>query len=295
MEKSEQEILKDQIAEAKFAELPIEEIDGKQVFVATDETVDREGEVISIDGWDLNNFKKNPILLWSHNPFEPMIGRATNIRMRTVDGKKKLTFEPEFHGKTDLSRVVSDLVSEGWMKTVSVGFRPYERQGNKFTKQEMLEISFVNIPANPQATHLALSKGYAMDEIKKVFDGEIQEPVVPEPELEEEEKGMMENMDMMDEMAGQMDDPAMKKMMKMTAKTMRNHEGRIQKMEGMKSLLEEEINNLQVALEAKAVSEPPKAVDKGRSDAGKKAFQGKRLIQVANKALDEFLRLSKEK
>lgn len=178
MNENDQALLKEQIEQAKFAELDIENIDGKQVFVATDETVDREGEVISIDGWDLANFKRNPILLWSHNPFEPMIGRATNIRMRTVAGKKKMTFEPEFHKKSELSSLIADLVENGWMKTVSVGFRPYQKEGNKFTKQEMLEISFVNIPANPEATQLAFSKGYGTDAMTKLFGEEAVKRVI---------------------------------------------------------------------------------------------------------------------
>lgn len=154
----------------RYTELNIEELEGKQVFVATDETVDREGDIISLDGWDLSNFKRNPILLWSHNPFEPMIGRAKNIRMRNVGGSRKLTFEPEFHEKSPLSKLIADLVKEGWIKTVSVGFRAFQKEGNRFTKQELMEISFVNIPANPEATQLAFSKGYSKDTVGKLFN-----------------------------------------------------------------------------------------------------------------------------
>lgn len=168
----------DNMTDKKFAELQIEEIDGKKVFVATDETVDREGEVLAIDGWQLENFKRNPILLWSHNPFEPLIGLAENIRFRTLGGKKKMTFEPVFHRMNEMSRLVADLVDKGWMKTVSVGFRPYEKQGNKFTKQELLEISFVNIPANPEATHLAFSKGYGKETVKSIFGDDVKEEEV---------------------------------------------------------------------------------------------------------------------
>jgi len=33
--------------------------DGPRVFVASEETVDRMGDIIHVDGWDLRNFKKN--------------------------------------------------------------------------------------------------------------------------------------------------------------------------------------------------------------------------------------------
>jgi hypothetical protein len=34
--------------------------------VASDETVDRVGETIKIDAWDLKNYLKNPIILFGH-------------------------------------------------------------------------------------------------------------------------------------------------------------------------------------------------------------------------------------
>lgn len=268
MDQTQQELLKEQLEGARFAEIGIENIDGKQVFVATDETVDREGEVISIDGWDLADYKRNPILLWSHNPFEPMIGRATNIRMRSIDGKKKMTFEPEFHEKSDLSKLIAELVREGWMKTVSVGFRPFQKQGNRYTKQQMLEISFVNIPANPEATQLALSKGYNMETVGKLFGDE---PAVIEEETKapDDMAGMKKRMDSME---SRMDD------MESSMSEMR------EMMKSQKSLTDE-IKDLQVALEAKAVSEPVKTAN-GRSDKDAKQLRIKRLIQLANKALD---------
>jgi hypothetical protein len=32
--------------------------------IASDETVDRAGEVIKVDGWDFKNYMKNPIMLF---------------------------------------------------------------------------------------------------------------------------------------------------------------------------------------------------------------------------------------
>jgi uncharacterized protein len=176
MDKTELEQLNQAISEAKFLEATAEKILDEEtgqeikVFVVSDETVDREGEIISIDGWNLDNFKRNPVMLWSHNPFEAPIGKWENIRFRTVNGKKKLTMEPNFHKKSDMSKLISDLVELGYPpQTTSVGFRPYERNGNKYTKQELLEVSFVNIPANPEATQLALSRGYAEAVVSKLF------------------------------------------------------------------------------------------------------------------------------
>ena len=150
-----------------------------KLFVASDETVDRQGEIISVDGWQLDNFKQNPVLLWGHDQNKPTVGRAKRIGYKTISGNKKLTFEPEFHRKDEFSRLIADLVDEGWVKTTSVGFLPKEMEDNKYTKQELLEISFVNVPANPNALGLAMAKGYSNEAIKKVMpDAVLQEKKV---------------------------------------------------------------------------------------------------------------------
>lgn len=118
MEPKQIEELSRSLSEAKFATASLEKVldeeSGQEVkvFVVSDETIDREGEIISIDGWVLDNFKRNPVMLWSHNPYDPPIGHWENIRFRTIGGKKKLTMEPNFHRKTDLSKLISDLAEE---------------------------------------------------------------------------------------------------------------------------------------------------------------------------------------
>jgi len=151
----------------------LEEIEGEKLFVASSEVIDREGETLAIDGWDLVDFKKNPVLQWAHIPFEPTIGRAKKIFFKTIDGVKKLVFEPEFHRKSNLSNLLADLVEEDYIKAVSVGFLPieFDPDEKKYTKQSLLEISFVNVPANQDALALAYSKGFNKDDIRKIFDG----------------------------------------------------------------------------------------------------------------------------
>ena len=70
----------------------VEKKDGKMVAIASDETIDRHGESLSINSWDLKNFKANPVLQFAHDYSQPPIGIAKNIRR--VDGK--LVFEPVF-------------------------------------------------------------------------------------------------------------------------------------------------------------------------------------------------------
>lgn len=35
-------------------------------FVASDETADRYGDIVRVAGWDLANYKRNPIVLFQH-------------------------------------------------------------------------------------------------------------------------------------------------------------------------------------------------------------------------------------
>lgn len=130
--------------------------------VGSTSKIDRDGEVISVDGWDLKNFKKNPVVLPSHMYYEPAIGKA-----KVSIKESQLIFKIEFPeaGINPVADVYRGLYKGGFMKGSSVGFRPIEWQwgtGEKdprrtFLKQELLEISLVSIPANPEA--LVTEKG----------------------------------------------------------------------------------------------------------------------------------------
>ena len=49
-------------------------------FLATDESVDRMGDIIRFDGWDISNFEKNAVILWVHSHLDPPIGKGTIVR-----------------------------------------------------------------------------------------------------------------------------------------------------------------------------------------------------------------------
>jgi HK97 family phage prohead protease len=122
--------------------------------IATSEDIDRHGETIRIDGWDIENYLKNPIILFGHSydELEDVVGRATDIRF---DGTKMIIkgifASAEANPKAQQLRKLYD---EGIIKTVSVGFIPLERDqynASVITKAELLELSFVPVPANPEA------------------------------------------------------------------------------------------------------------------------------------------------
>jgi HK97 family phage prohead protease len=152
----------------KYLSAVLKKAKDKITFVASDETLDRGGEVVPIDSWDLKNYGRNPVLLVNHDyKVENIVGKAENVRVED----KSLLFEPVFHGITQLSREVEAMVQEGILNTVSVGFMPHgpAKDGDRPTN-ELFEISFVPVPANPSAARLeaVMVKGLEPAVIKEV-------------------------------------------------------------------------------------------------------------------------------
>lgn len=150
------------------------------IFVATDETVDRHNESIPMDSWDLENYLAAPRLLVDHDHrVEKIVGRAADI---TMTGKR-MTFRPEFHDITQLAREVKQMVLDGHLNTVSVGFIPHPpEKGKEYGINELVEISFVTVPANPSAQRVKS----LLDEAEKDEEKQLVEKffVVEEKELE---------------------------------------------------------------------------------------------------------------
>lgn len=134
--------------------------------IASTSKRDRHGESIKQDGWDLDNYLKNPVILADHNwSVEKIVGKATNI---SFEGDQMIV-EGEF-ADTTLGREVKYLYEAGFLKAVSVGLIPrtYDAQYSSIiTTAELLELSFVTIPANPEALRKMKSLGLSGEMIEK--------------------------------------------------------------------------------------------------------------------------------
>ena len=122
--------------------------------IATNEALDRDGEIIKVSGWDFGDFMKNPILLFGHNYWEmkTIIGAVTEIEI--IDGN---VVARGVFARTEEGQMARQLYEDAILKTVSVGFIPLERQGNVITRAKLLELSFVPVPSNPEALSLQKS------------------------------------------------------------------------------------------------------------------------------------------
>ena len=132
-------------------------------FIISNGSLDRDRDTIASDGWELANYRKNPVVLWAHSHSSPPIGKANAILIED----DALIAEAEFTGP-DLNAfgdMIFKLYQGGFMRAVSVGFMPLEwvwvdeQGGFRFEKQELLEFSAVPVPANPEALLVARSSG----------------------------------------------------------------------------------------------------------------------------------------
>jgi HK97 family phage prohead protease len=123
-------------------------------------TVDRMKELIDPAGWSLDNYRKNPTVLFDHGKdpsFGSMpIGKAIACEMTDKGLYTKIQLS---NSKTEKLTAIRDLVEEGILKTFSVGFNPItsEKSGDNpevmiIKKAELIECSVVPIPMNQDST-----------------------------------------------------------------------------------------------------------------------------------------------
>ena len=147
-------------------------------FTLSDETPDRYGDIVSADGWELGNFKKNPIALFGHN-HDFVIGRWEDLHVEEKSLRGRLVLAPK--GTSERIDEIRTLVDADILRAVSVGFqskvRPErlrddkgeETGGLRWLKHELLECSVVPVPANPNALATAKALHISPDTIKLAF------------------------------------------------------------------------------------------------------------------------------
>jgi HK97 family phage prohead protease len=122
--------------------------------------LDRFDERIDPAGWDFKQYLKNPVIEWAHRYDIPAIGKAEGI----YADEKGLHGSVIFNGKDydPFGWAIGERVRNGVIRAGSVGFRileielPSKEDGKDgttliFRKQELLEFSVCNVPANPFA------------------------------------------------------------------------------------------------------------------------------------------------
>lgn len=146
-------------------------------------TVDRMKERIDPKGWRLDNYKKNPVVLFDHGKDPAFgtlpVGKAHEVGPTDTGLFTKIMLS---NSKTEKISAVRDLVEEGILKTFSVGFNPIdmEKDGQNpdihvIKSAELIEQSIVPIPMNQDSTFATVSKRFLGDNktAKQWFDKHV--------------------------------------------------------------------------------------------------------------------------
>lgn len=173
--------------------------------VANTDALDRDQEVLLPKGAVFDHFMKNPVMLDIHNYRAPAVGKVLAVRAT----EEAMEFDFQF-ADTDEGRKYSYLYANGYQKAFSVGFFPHkwvntydegtpdklelelpdggkqevdlskydEKPRRVYNHWELLEISPVPVPSNPEA--LLRAKMWQLTQIEDPAQRSIKEQEVME-------------------------------------------------------------------------------------------------------------------
>ena len=103
--------------------LPVTSADSRTLrFIFSDGSVDRYGDVIDPNGWQLANYNTNPVALWAHDASVPPIGRGKGVSV--VGGALMGSIEFTPADVSPMSDAIYQMLRAGYLSAVSVGFSP---------------------------------------------------------------------------------------------------------------------------------------------------------------------------
>lgn len=134
---------------------------GEVTVIVSNATTDRYGESITMEGIDISQVKRNPVVLWSHKYSELPIGRI--IKLWRSNGNLYATIRLDYD-LYDFANVVYQMILRGTINAVSIGGLVKKWSDDYLTIEEleMVEVSVVPVGANPDA--LVVAKSMGMDE-----------------------------------------------------------------------------------------------------------------------------------
>ena len=132
-------------------------------FVCSTESLDSHGTILAQD-WDrdggvgLSRFSANPVILYNHNISmrDLPIGQGRNVHVEGEGADRQLVATVWFSEKTQLAREAWELVEEGTLRGISVGFDwsslRFEERGDVeiivLYGLELIELSITPTPSN---------------------------------------------------------------------------------------------------------------------------------------------------
>jgi hypothetical protein len=153
-------------------------------FIGSDDSLDRYDETIVASGWRLDNYQKNPVFQNSHKYGDVIftLGKALETKVVNNALVQRIEFATEVN---PMAKLAYGLYRGGFLNAVSVGFIPLKWENGteaskrangtgyrrKYLEQELLELSAVAVPANPNELLLGLRAGaVSSDDVLAVMD-----------------------------------------------------------------------------------------------------------------------------
>ena len=134
-------------------------------FTISTPAVDRAMDTIDQAGWDLDAYRRNPVVLWSHDSWSLPIGRCIDIGLDGGNLCATVEFVPaDMPEVGDRAEAIFRMARDRYLSATSVGFRPLEYDvtddparddggwfpGFDFKRQELTEFSICTVPCNPE-------------------------------------------------------------------------------------------------------------------------------------------------
>ena len=149
----------------------LKEVDGEPYTfeaVISTEVKDRHGEVVKASGINIENYMKHPVLLSSHryDDLRKQIGMVKELRRQ---GNRWVAKYQYFVGEGNEEADWAYKLAKKGIAAFSIGFIPMEDEpGDEevrriYTKSELIEISQVLVPANPEALQKRIEEGEGVE------------------------------------------------------------------------------------------------------------------------------------
>lgn len=158
------------MTEKIFSNAAVKSVDSKSrtvEVIASTSVLDRDGEILDQNTWQLEHYKQNPVVLWAHDCDELPIGKCVEIGV--VDGALKAVIEFAPESINPKAEQIYQAINAGFIRALSVGFKPHsyewamfeDREVLKLSQLELHEISVVNVGANQEALVVLRAKALA--------------------------------------------------------------------------------------------------------------------------------------
>ena len=151
--------------------------DGVYQFIASTDGIKRDGNIVMNSGWHFDNFKRNPAFIWCHDYRALPIGQHLKWEVSGVGDASVLRIWSQFCSEelNPFAQRVRKMYDAGFLRAVSIGWSPIkwewmqseddgDIEGIRFIESDLLEVSAVPVPSDPDAIIEAIHRNIISSE-----------------------------------------------------------------------------------------------------------------------------------